>query len=66
VKKFWVLSDFEFMELCFLLKEKKIVIFDTQAVEGKDVRILSTGVMFVLNPAVRIVFVFSFAHTKFF
>lgn len=52
------------MELCFILKEKKIVIFDTETVEEKDVRILSSGV--VLNPAVRIGLVFSYAHTKFF
>lgn len=52
------------MELCFILKEKKIVIFDTETVEEKDVRILSAGV--ALNPAVRIGLVFSYAHTKFF
>lgn len=50
----------------FHLEGGKIVIFDTETAEGKDVRILSAGVMFVLNPAVKIVLVFFCAHTKIF
>lgn len=53
------------MELCFILKEKKIVIFDTETVEEKDGKIQSAGGV-CFESCSQNSFSFLLSHTKFF